>query len=278
MVKAKNGAFIDFDNLDISCLMQGIPRTLAPEDEAISNLCDLVMMADSQATLGYMADVTWNGLSVAEIVSAEPTAQKLGTKDVTHTKSPGRMREYKPLFIDPGQVKVKCNYIPGDPGQAAMIADFGNGVVRTTTITYPDMGVSFTFSAFVEECQTVPSTSPDSTNELNVTLKVTGKVTTLLGYSAGLTALVITGQTLIPTFAQSTYNYQFTVANGTTTLSITPTGAGVISVIVGTTTQTATSGSATPVNIGVGITTITIKVQETDKIPVNYVLNVARAS
>lgn len=91
--------------------------------------------------------------------------------DATHLRSTGGYREYKQSFKDNDDMTLECNYVPGDPVQASLRADYLTGVVRHFVKHYPDNSTD-AFSAYVKS-----ASSPAAVGELisfTVTLRVTG--------------------------------------------------------------------------------------------------------
>lgn len=100
--------------------------------------------------------------------------------ELTHQKSPGGYREYKPTFKNSGDVTFKCNFLPDDATQGflttGLLKDYEDGTLRNFRLTFPDTGATVaSFAAYVANIQ--PSSPMATALELNVTLRVTGPVT-----------------------------------------------------------------------------------------------------
>lgn len=85
-------------------------------------------MADEEGTLVELDEVT-------EVALPEETADDV---EVTHMKSPGRRKEYKPGLIEPGDGQVVVNYIPGSPTDLLMRGAQRSGKIRAFRTTLPD--------------------------------------------------------------------------------------------------------------------------------------------
>lgn len=91
----------------------------------------------------------------------------------------------------------------------------------------------------------------------------------------GLTALTLSEGTLSPVFAQGTTSYTASVPNATTSITVTPTAAGTIT--VNGTPETSGQPSHS-ISLTVGVNTITVVVTEPGKSPKTYTIVVTRAS
>lgn len=116
--------------------------------------------------------VTWNSTPVAEVVSFSGPGGASGTYEVTHLLS--TRKEKRPLLPDEGDYSLECNFVPGDPGQQALIADRGTRTVRPVVVTYSD-GSTDAFDAY---CTGDPkSGGVDNKVSISFTLAITGEVT-----------------------------------------------------------------------------------------------------
>lgn len=79
---------------------------------------------------------------VGEAISVSPPNPTKGFVDVTHLKSPGNAREFKPGKIDPGEVTVTFNYTK--TLRAKLDAIFAMTDLQEFQIEYPD-GATETF-------------------------------------------------------------------------------------------------------------------------------------
>ncbi len=86
---------------------------------------------------------------LAEVVSIGGPNQTSEEIDVTHLRSMSGYREFIQSFKDSGELPLECNYVPGSLSQAAILAEFDTGTIKTRRIFYPD-GATDTFSAYVK--------------------------------------------------------------------------------------------------------------------------------
>lgn len=91
--------------------------------------------------------------------------------DFTHLRSTGGYREYKQSFKDNDDMTMECNYIPGDPVQAAIRAAYLAGTVIDWVKHYPD-GSTDAFSGYVKSASS-PAAVGDKMG-FTFTLRVTG--------------------------------------------------------------------------------------------------------
>lgn len=91
--------------------------------------------------------------------------------DFTHLRSSGGYREFKQSFKNTDDMTLECNYIPGDPVQSGLRADFLSGVVRSFVKHYPDTSTD-AFDAYVKSAST-PAAVGDKL-KFTVTLRITG--------------------------------------------------------------------------------------------------------
>ena len=115
--------------------------------------------------------ITWNNIAVGEVVSFSGPGGVAGTYDVTHLLS--TKREKRPSLPDEGDYTMECNFIPGDAGQQAMLADRSSRTVREVVVTYSD-GSTDTFNAYVTGA--VKSGGVDNKVAISFTLAITGDV------------------------------------------------------------------------------------------------------
>ncbi len=85
-------------------------------------------LANAAGTLIELDEVT-------EIPFAEETADDV---EVTHFKSPGRRKEYKPGLIEPGDGQIVVNYIPGSDTDKLIRDAHNDGKVRAYQANLPD--------------------------------------------------------------------------------------------------------------------------------------------
>lgn len=91
--------------------------------------------------------------------------------DMTHLRSSGGYKEYLQSFKDNDDIALECNYIPGDPVQAGLSADYHAGTILNFVKHYPD-GATDAFTAYIK-ADGRPSAMGEG-QKYNVTLRVTG--------------------------------------------------------------------------------------------------------
>lgn len=145
-------------------------------------------MAESNAIIGYGVLLSrGDGASpevftdIAELIDLTPPELARDAVEVTHTKSPGRFREFKPGLRDGGEFSAVCNLLPGNATQGnssgGALHDYLNeNVTRNWRISFPGSPVeTWTFKAFLIGIQPLPPIEDRAT--LNLTFKVAGEPT-----------------------------------------------------------------------------------------------------
>ncbi len=111
---------------------------------------------------------------VVKIGGPKPDSEEI---DVTHLRSPARVREYLQSFLVPGEMPLELNWIPSDASQdevTGLIADYNSGAVHTYRVFYPD-GSTDTLRAYVKSYE--HPVDVGAKLALNVVLRVTGAIT-----------------------------------------------------------------------------------------------------
>ena len=105
----------------------------------------------------------------------------------------------------------------------------------------------------------------------------TGLIITESSNNADLSALTSSAGTLSPAFSATQYSYNLPVPNGTTSITLTPTGVGKVIRVNGNTTASGAASSSITTNIGITEVLITVTAADgfTSKV---YTINVSRAS
>lgn len=194
--------------------------------------------------------------------------------DITNHDSTGGFEEVMMTLKRTGSVSIEGNFLPGDAGQAALLADFLSTTKDTYKIVFPaDLGAEWEFEAYVKK---PPSTEAPIDNVVPFTaeLRVTGEPSLNVDESADLSGLTASG--IVPAFAATTYRYTAVVLTGVSTYALTPAGAGTIKVNG----ETVLTGVEKTVALGAAGTTTDIYVdhQETGKIAKRYWIAVTRAA
>lgn len=99
--------------------------------------------------------------------------------NVSNFNSLNKAKEYRKGMVDFGEMKLKGNFIPADPGQLALAAAFADPLnPYQFTLTYPKApgqstaGNSYAFNAVVLGFSPGSTLQPDKTVELSVTLQI----------------------------------------------------------------------------------------------------------
>ena len=85
---------------------------------------------------------------IGEITNITPPNESVDQVDVTHMESPGRTREFIQGLIDPGEMSLDLNHVPGSATDDLILEWRTSGETRSMRITYPN-NVTETFPAFV---------------------------------------------------------------------------------------------------------------------------------
>lgn len=88
----------------------------------------------SLGVIGYKARFYRGGAAptdpfdeIPEVTSIDPPDPQYDEAEFTHLQSPGRTKEFKATFRDPGEVALEANYVPGNAVQEGMEADHHSG-------------------------------------------------------------------------------------------------------------------------------------------------------
>lgn len=111
-------------------------------------------MAESEALIGYgtrfrVSEDKINWTDMGEVTSVTPPNESVDRADCTHMQSPGRTRESKPGMIDPGDMSLGLNHIPGSGTDTYLRAWRKGGTNRYGQIVYPNL-VTETFPCSVQ--------------------------------------------------------------------------------------------------------------------------------
>ena len=242
----------------------------------------------SNATWAYGTILSRLGVPIAEIRTLTAPVPTADTIDVMSHDSAGGYDEFLIGIRHGGECTAEGFFYPGDPGQIALINDFNSGTIRAYTLTFPAaMASTMTFNGYVTTAPEIGA-PVDGAVSFKATIKVSGQVTVNVTASNNITVLTGTEETavaaldFIPNFAAATRSYS---CDGIDTAStwvklISTFAAGVCTVWVGgvlvaTLTSTVESG-AIAIGAANTMTPITIRVKETNKVAVEYVINVPR--
>ncbi|MBL3587736.1 hypothetical protein JMM61_20705 [Rhodovulum sulfidophilum] len=108
---------------------------------------------------------------LAEVNEITPPNQQADDIDVTHQKSPNKTREYIAGMIEPGDMTVSLNWIPGSATDMTIQTLKASGARRQMRIAWNN-GVSWTFTGYIKGFE--PSTTLGDKMTGTVTIKVAG--------------------------------------------------------------------------------------------------------
>ena len=132
---------------------------------------------------GTQASPTWT--QIFEINSAKLSGRQTKTADVTNLQSPAA--EYIATIVEPGTFDCTGNRVHADPGQTAVDSAFSSLAAKQFQVQLPKIstqttqGDAYTFSAVVQEWESIGDISPDKAVVFSLKLKITGQIT----YAAG---------------------------------------------------------------------------------------------
>lgn len=236
----------------------------------------------TEAKWAYGTTLKKGSQKIAELTNINGLDLDSDEIDVTHLESPGGYEEVIQTIRRTGVVTIEGNFVPGDPGQADLMADYLSGDVESYTIDFSAAGIAceWNFDAYVKKA---PSTEApvDGKIPFSAELRVTGQPSLDLDYSGTITTIAITDPvtTLVPAYSADINAYVADVASGVSEIKFTVTeaGAGTLSVD-GTAVSTGVESSAFALGAAGSVTSFTVARKETGKIPRRYTVYVARAS
>ena len=235
----------------------------------------------TEAQWAYTTTLSKGGVTIAEVTSIGGLELDSDEIDVTHLMSPGGYEEVIQTIRRTGVVTLEGNFVPGDAGQADLMADYLSGAVHEYKITFPTaMATEWTFDAFVKKA---PSTEAamDGAVSFSAELRVTGQPTLDITYSDGLTTpwfVVSDTVSRVPDPADDIYSYVVNVANATASVTVTPTAAAGVIKVNGAIVASGAASSAITLGAAGTLTDIHVEVKEAGKIARNYVITIARAA
>ena len=192
------------------------------------------------------------GVAIAEITKISPQSNKQDTVDVTTLSSVGNYREFIAGWKDAGELQIEGNFVAGDvAGQQAVFADFEAGTVSSYVLTFPTaITATLTFSALA------------------------------VGMSDGLTTpffAISESAVISPAPSATKYDYIATVLTAVTSVTVTPTGTGVLTV-QGSVVATGEASTAITLGAAGTIKDIVVTQKNTGKVAKTYRLKLFRAA
>ena len=221
------------------------------------------------------------GVAIAEITKISPQSNKQDTVDVTTLSSVGNYREFIAGWKDAGELQIEGNLVAGDvAGQQAVFADFEAGTVSGYVLTFPTaITATLTFSALVTEFGIGGFAVGDKV-PFNATLKISGAATLAISASDGLTTPffeISESAVISPDASASEYDYIATVLTAVTSVTVTPTGGGVLTV-QGSVVATGEASTAITLGAAGTIKDIVITQKNTGKVAKTYRIKLFRAA
>jgi len=221
------------------------------------------------------------GVAIAEITKISPQSNKQDTVDVTTLSSVGNYREFIAGWKDAGELQIEGNFVAGDTlGQQAVFADFEAGTVSSYVLTFPTaITATLTFTALVTEFGIGGFAVGDKV-PFNATLKISGAATLAISASDGLTTpffAISESAVISPAPSATKYDYIATVLTAVTSVTVTPTGGGVLTV-QGSTVATGEASTAITLGAAGTIKDIVITQKDTKKVAKTYRIKLFRAA
>jgi hypothetical protein len=234
------------------------------------------MSNNAKSALG--TTLSWEGNVVSDISKIGGIEVSADPQEVTNLSS--AYKEYIAGMPDGGEVEIEGYLYAGDTNGQIALKNAVGGAVGAVVISFPSaFGASWGFNALVTKFST-GDIEAEGGLSFTVSLKITGVPSLNVTASAGLTTpfLALSGSgTLIPSAAQATTEYVYSVLTGVSSITITPTASAGTITVNGNTVVSGQASSAVALGSAGSVTTITVVVTETGKIPKTYTIKVARA-
>lgn len=223
-----------------------------------------------------------DGNTIGEVNSISAVEITLETMDVTTLNSTSGFREFIGTLYSGGEVTIDCNYDPSDTnGQGGLKADQVAKTIQDFELVFPAAtGTTVTFSGIITKWG-IGDVKVDGKVGLKVTIKISGEVTVNQTASTGLTTTFFSiseSAVVMPAAAGDVYEYVATVLTGVTSVTVTPIAATGVITVNGATVATGEASTAIALGAAGSITDITITQQNTNKVPVSYVIHLFRAA
>jgi len=221
------------------------------------------------------------GDPIAEITKISPQSNKQDTVDVTTLSSVGNYREFIAGWKDAGELQIEGNFVAGDTlGQQKLLADFEAGTVSGYVLTFPTaITATLTFEALVTEFS-IGGFAVGEKVPFSATLKLSGAAVYAVGTSDGLTTPffeISESAVLSPAAAAAKYDYIATVLTAIASVTVTPTGTGVLTV-QGSVVTTGEASTAIVLGAAGSINDIVITQKDIGKVAKSYRIKLFRAA
>lgn len=219
--------------------------------------------------------------TVGEVTGFGPPEVTADTIDMTSHQSTDRYREFIQGLRDGGEVTITANAVPSDSGQAAIISHFdASDESKLMELGFPDDS-SWHFSALCTGVQPVTAAEIDGKLEFAATFKITGDPDWGASQAGGLTTDFFTlsegDGTLDPEPAADEYTYTANVANGVSSLTVTPVSTSADTLYVQGT-EVATGEASDSISLDVGENVIVIIAEQDGYTRARYEITVTRAA
>lgn len=233
-------------------------------------------------THAYGTTLTWDSELVAGLNAINGISISADTVEVTTHDSADGYKEFIPGLLDAGEITLEGFFSYTDAaGQQAMLTDMNARSTKTGVITFPvSTGTTWTFSGMLTSLK-LGDAPVDGAIAFSATIKISGKPTLAVATSTGLTTAffaISNSAVVTPAASGTVYSYVATVANGVTSVTVTPTATAGVITVNGNVVGTGVASSAITLGAAGTNTTITIVVTETNKAPKTYTILVARAA
>ena len=203
--------------------------------------------------------------------------------DLVAHDATSRYREFVQGLRDGGEITIEGNHVPGDAGQAAVLAHFD---AATAAAERPRMELYFPDASswqIVAMCTRYKAADSPHEGKLgfSASFKLTGKPAFGASQAAGLTttffALSEGDGTVAPSKASATYAYTAEVANGISSLTITPVSAAGDTIYVEAE-ELNSAEESSAISLSVGANTLTVVVEQDGLTYARYEIVVTRAA
>lgn len=132
-----------------------------------------VLVAGASGVLSGGADGTEIFTDIAEVKSIGGPNMSSTFIDVTNFSSANNTREFINSWIDPGELSLTCNFLPGNATQQALLTAMKNRVVRNFKLQWSDAASTVcTMAGLVTGYQI--NNQLDQALEVSVNIKLTG--------------------------------------------------------------------------------------------------------
>lgn len=134
------------------------------------------MVSGGFAALGSSLKYGAGATEVKELTKISLDVGTVDDIDITNHNSPDATEEFVAGIIRVGTIEIEGNFVPTDPGQAALITALQARTSAAVVVTSSDTGAAtFTGTAYVKSFK--PSFPFEGKATFTASLKATGKIT-----------------------------------------------------------------------------------------------------